>query len=371
MKVEKEGYRVAVVGASSLLGKEIVTVLEERSFPVSRLVTFEADEEEAELPIVDLREGLHASVQDADVSEAELDFAFLATHPAAPESGAATGKPSFLRAAESFAVRGTEGRRTHCRVIDLTGEELSETAGESVGATPKKVVSIPFLDRRFPAHQTEPGVSSFYVSAHPAVIVISSLLLRLAARFPLKSAVAQLFTSASEIGSRGIEELQKQTVNLLSFQKIPRQIFGAQLAFNLLPRLGRVEHTELTNLEARARQQLRQYLGNRVPLPALRLFQVPVFYSLALSLYVETTTPVPPEAAGAALQGERIRLRRLSQEAPSQLEVTGSSDILIDCVTSDAEHPTGIWVWAVADNVRLAAVNAVEIAESLRERVRP
>ncbi len=364
MKPQRAGYCVAVAGASSLLGKELVTVLAERHFPLSRLVTFEMDEEEPDLPIIDLREGSHATVQVQDVTEAEVDFAFLA--------GRSPRLPSFLNSAGNPPSTGAGGQVPQCYVIDLAcdprGEELSLREDGSRGETLRTPVSIPFLDRQFPSSVGRPE-SRFCVAAHPPVIMISTLLLRLAARFPLKTAVAQVFSSASESGSRGIEELQKQTVNLLSFQKIPRQIFGAQLAFNLLPRLGRGGSGNLAGLEHSLRQQLRQYLGGRVPLPALRIFQVPVFYSLALSLYVETLEPLLAEQVGAALQGERIHLRRLSQDAPSQVETTGSGDILVDSVACDATHPTGIWIWAVADNVRLAALNAVEIAESVRDRV--
>lgn len=363
MKSQKAGYRVAVVGAGSLLGKELVTVLEEQSFPVSRLVTFEADEEEPELPIIDLREDSQASVTAQEVSEGELDFAFLSAHLRRP--------PSFL--SSIGRLRGA-GPGAQCFVIDLTGEAFGEglreePAGERSEPVRSKV-SVPFLDRRYPSGEAAPGESPLLISAHPAAIVISGLLLRLAARFPLKSTVAQVFGSVSEVGSRGIEELQKQTVSLLSFQKIPRQVFGAQLAFNLLSRLGKTGSGELIALETRLRRQLRQYLGQRVPLPALRIFQAPVFYSLGVSLYVETVEPAEPEAAAAALAGERIRVRRSSQDAPTQVEVTGSGDILVDNITIDADHPRGIWLWAVADNLRLAALNAVEIAQSLRPRVR-
>jgi aspartate-semialdehyde dehydrogenase len=195
------------------------------------------------------------------------------------------------------------------------------------------------------------------------------LLLRLAARFPLKSAVANIFSPVSEIGSRGIEELQKQTVNLLSFQKIPRQIFGAQLAFNLLSRPGGTGGSELLGLENHLRKQIKDYLQGGVPLPALRLFQVPVFYSLAVSLFLETSQPVAPEKAGEALQGGRVQVRRRSQDSPSPVEVAGSVKILVDSVAADPDHPTGLWIWAVADNLRLAAVNAVEVAESLCHRI--
>jgi aspartate-semialdehyde dehydrogenase len=362
MKPGKEGYRIAVVGASSLLGKELIAVLEEEKFPVARLVTFDTDEDEPEIPIIDLREASETPVEDHEVSEAELDFAFLAAR--------SRQLPAFMR---SWHERRGAAR---CLVIDLVGEGLGAEPSGTSGDVPGGVVpaahqvQVPFLDRRFPAGAPESAAAVIHVSAHPAVIVISALLLRLAARFPLRTAVAQVFGSASESGSRGIEELQKQTVNLLSFQKIPRKVFGAQLAFNLLSRLGRAGTGEIAALEARLRCQLREYLGERIPYPALRLLQVPVFYSLGVSLYVETAQPVAPEAAATALAGEHVRVRRSPQDAPTQVEVTGSGDILVDSISADATHPTGLWLWAVADNLRLAATNAVVLAASLRERAR-
>ena len=355
MKPGQEGYRVAVVGASSLLGKELLGVLEERQFPVSRLVTFDSEEDEPELPIIDLRAASQTAVADADINEAELDFAFLTARP---------GKsPAFLQA----CLERKEAAR--CQIIDLIGEGW-EVSTENPSGFPPQQVYVPFLDRRFPAVGAGLTPGAVHLSAHPAVIVISSLLLRLAARCALKTAVAQVFASASDSGSRGIEELQKQTVNLLSFQKTPRQIFGAQLAFNLLSRLGRGGTGEVSSLEARLQRQLRDYLSERVPLPALRMFQAPVFYSLAVSLYVETVDQVAPEAAAAALAGERIQVRGARQDAPTQVEVTGSSDILVDKVAADSAHPTGLWLWAVADNLRLSAANAVELAACLLERAR-
>jgi aspartate-semialdehyde dehydrogenase len=94
-----------------------------------------------------------------------------------------------------------------------------------------------------------------------------------------------------------------------------------------------------------------------------------VFYSLGVSLFVETVEPEGADKAGEALQGKRIQMRRRSQDSPTQVEAAGSENILVDSVTTDPDHPTGLWIWAVADNLRLAALNAVEVAESLRHRV--
>jgi aspartate-semialdehyde dehydrogenase len=357
MKTSQQGYRIAVVGASSLLGKELLNVLEEHHFPFSRLVTFSDEENEPELPILDLREGSKTAVLDEQVTASELDFTFIAAR--------SRQMPSFLNPTQASGQGRPEGF-----IIDLSLAAPGEEAAEPQIPLPRKVASVPFLDRCFPlGEKEEGGESRVYVSARPATIVISTLLLRLAARFPLKSAVANIFTSVSEIGSHGIEELQKQTVSLLSFQKIPRKIFGAQLAFNLLSRPGGTGGSELRALEDRLRKQLKEYLQGRVPLPALRLFQVPVFYSLAVSLFIETGQPVAAEKAGEALQGERIQLRRRSQDSPTQVEVAGSDKILVDSVTADPDHPSGLWIWAVADNLRLAALNAVEVAQSLCPRI--
>jgi aspartate-semialdehyde dehydrogenase len=321
------------------------------------LLTFEVEDGEPELPIIDLSAAAAGVVEDNQISDGELDFAFL--------SGRLRQLPSFL---SSWQEQGSAAR---CLVIDVVGEGLGACGDSPAGATGTgDLVGIPFLDSRYPVAGDHSAAGRIHVSAHPAVIVISSLLLRLAARFPLKTAVAQVFSPASESGSRGVEELQKQTVNILSFQKIPHQIFGAQLAFNLLSRLGRSGKGEMAALEMRLRRQLHQYLGDRVPRPAVRLLTVPVFYSVGVSLYVETTERITTEAATAALAGEHIKVRKPNLDAPTPVEVTGSSDILVDCISIDAEHPHGLWLWAVADNLHLAVTNAVELAASLREQAR-
>jgi aspartate-semialdehyde dehydrogenase len=342
MKSRQGSYRVAIVGAPSLLGKEVAAVLEERHFPISRLLRVAGDEDEPELPILDLQGDVESASGDEDLRSGDLDFVFVAAPP--------RDLPGFLR---GLTADGKPG----CVVIHLV--EGPKTAKAKVAAQ-----SIPFLDGK-PARRGGAGAATQIVSPHPATIVISTLLLRLAARFPIRSAVAQVFSPASEMGSRAIDELQKQTVNLLSFQKIPRAIFGGQLAFNVLPRLGRGGHGSLDGLEAQVRRQLTEYLKKRAPVPALHVTQTPVFHALACSLYVETAETVTPAEAAAALAGARVRLSRLTEDPPTQVDAAGSSDILVDAVTPDPAHPKGVWIWAAVDNIRLAAVNAVEIAESL------
>jgi len=357
MKPPGQGFQVGVVGSSSLLGQELARVLKERAFPVSRLLSFETDAEEPDLPILDLSASLDAEPAGGEVGATELDFLFLADRPRTSSE-----QLPLLGPALEAARLSASDRPAHCAVIDM-----ADALGESAGPAPAAISRIPFLERT--TQNAQPGAHArLFASIHPAAIALCALVLRLGARLPLKNAVAQIFSPVSEIGSRAIDELQKQTTSILSFQPYPQKTFGAQLAFNLLAHLGGKRDSDLTARECRIHNQVREYLAGRFPVPALKVTQVPVFYSLALSVYVETAQAVAPEAAEAALAGEHLRVRRRGEPAPSPVDAAGSGDILVDNIRRDPANPAGFWIWAVVDNIRLAAENAVEIAQSLTKR---
>lgn len=358
MRSGSPGYHVGLAGARSLVGQEVLRVLKERDFPVARLAVFEAEEDEPELPVVDLAGELGFAESREEVPPGGLDVLFLSAR-----ARSKAGEPSLLgRALQAAGLTGTATAPAEpaCPLID---------SADALGDVPGGTLSIPSLEAAVrPAGMT---ATKRFISPHPAAIVISSLLLRLAEEFQLKSCVAQVYFPASEMGPRAIEELQKQTVNLLTFQKIPRKIFGAQLAFNVLSRLPSKHALDVAELETRIRRQLHQYLSGRVPMPALQFCQVPVFYSLAFSLFVDLGEAATAEAVSSTLAGRHITMRRRSEASPSPVEAAGSGEILVDAVAIDPDHPGGCWIWAAVDNIRLAAENAVDIAESNLHRHLP
>ncbi len=347
----RPGYRVGLAGANSLMGQELLRLLKERDFPVAHLAMFEAEEGEPDLPLIDLSEDLGFAETREEIQPGDLDVLFLAAR-----ARSKTDESSLLgRAlkAAGLAEVSTPPRQPTCVVID---------SADALGDVPGGTLSIPSLEKagRFARMPT----TTHFASPHPATIVISALLLRLADRFQPKRCVAQVYIPASEMGPRAIEELQKQTVNLLSFQKIPQRVFGQQLAFNVLSRLPGKHASDVCELETRIRHQVRQYLCDRAPIPALQFCQVPVFYSLAFSVFVELGETPKAEAVSAALEGGPITVRRRNEAAPSPVEAAGSGEILVDAVTLDPDHLGGCWIWAAVDNIRLAAQNAADIAES-------
>ena len=99
---------------------------------------------------------------------------------------------------------------------------------------------------------------------------------------PVKRAVATVFEPASEHGQKGMDELHEQTVNLLSFQPLPKNIFDTQVAFNMVARYGEHSVPSLATVESRVLKHYKQIVGKDAPLPSLLLVQAPIFHGHAL-----------------------------------------------------------------------------------------
>ena len=101
----------------------------------------------------------------------------------------------------------------------------------------------------------------------------------------IRSAAATIFEPASEQGQRGMDELHQQTVNLLSFQTLPKDVFDTQVAFNMVARYGQNSKLSLDSLEQRVRRHYQKLAGTEAPLPALMVVQPPVFHGHGLAIF--------------------------------------------------------------------------------------
>jgi len=346
---DKPGLRVGLAGASSLLGQEILRVLRDRGFPVASISKFEAEAEDHDLPVLDLSGQIEFDEVDLGEEPGSLDLLFLAARPRSK-----AGEPGLLGRALAAAGLSTDSPGpTSCLVIDVA---------DALGDVPGRKLAIPSCENtgRSSSHA---ALATVFASPHPATIVLSKILMRLANQFTVKDCVAQIFFPASELGPRGIEELQKQTLGLLSFQKVSQKVFGAQLAFNVLSRLSGKHSAEMAGVESAIRRELREFLPAPISPPALRPCHAAVFYSLAFSIFVELGEEPGRDALTTALSGNGITVRQRNEAAPNPVEAAGSGEIILDAVTHDPDRPGGYWIWAAVDNIRLAAENAVDIAQ--------
>ena len=328
-------YRVAIVGAGSLKGKEVAEILDQRNFPSVDVKLLDDDESLGQLEAV---KDEVTFIQSVRASEFEhMDFTF-------------------------FASDGECTRRNWQQVMKAGSAivDLSYALEDEAGA----VVRAPWVERQLgqafiPGLQPEPAVV-----AHPVAVVLGLLLTRLHAAAPIKRVVATVFEPASEHGQKGMDELHEQTVNLLSFQPLPKKIFDVQVAFNMVARYGAESVPTLSSVAERVVKHYKKIVGDRAPLPSLQIAQAPVFHGHAFSLNVQFEKPMDAKQVSAALAGERVSVIAEGEEGPNNVTAAGQGDILVS-VTPDSADAQSVWLWAAADNFRVAAITAVEVAESM------
>jgi aspartate-semialdehyde dehydrogenase len=213
----------------------------------------------------------------------------------------------------------------------------------------------------------EAPAGAVHVIAHPAAIVLALFLTRVSTRFRARRWTAHIFEPASERGQRGLEELRKQTVSLLSFQQLPKRIFDAQAAFNLLARYGDEAPQTLESIELRIERHLTSLLGSRsaAPMPSIRLVQAPVFHGYSISLHAEFEERPDERALAEALSSPEVDVRLGDLEPPNNVGIAGQGGIAVGAISVDRNNPNGCWFWVVADNFRLVAENALAVTRSL------
>jgi aspartate-semialdehyde dehydrogenase len=203
------------------------------------------------------------------------------------------------------------------------------------------------------------------VVAHPVAIVLGLLLLRLQKVAQPRNVIATVFEPASERGRKGLDELHQQTVNLLSFQGLPKDVYDAQVAFNVLQRLGVAASESLQNTEKRIVDHFRKTVRDHVPVPSLVLLQASIFHGHAFSLYIDLEKPVAVGDLAQALAGEHVEIVRGAEEdAPSTVSAAGQDGVIVS-LRPDSQRETGVWLWAASDNLRVTALNAIGCAEQL------
>jgi aspartate-semialdehyde dehydrogenase len=209
-----------------------------------------------------------------------------------------------------------------------------------------------------------------FIIAHPAAIALAMLLRRLQMHDPIRRSVAQIFAPASEHGVGGVEELQQQTVSLLSFKSMPKKIFDAQLSFSLLARYGDEAPAPLEQSELRIERHLAALLelpgeGGGAPMPALRLTQAPVFHGYTFSVWVEFEGETDLEAIESGLACGGIEVLGREFEPPNNVGQAGHGGVAVGAISEDRNQPGSFWFWMAADNLRLAAENALAVARDL------
>jgi aspartate-semialdehyde dehydrogenase len=339
-------YRIAIVGAASIRGKQLNEALAESTFG------------SAEFALMDDQQALGQLEAVGD----EVTF----IQPITAES--------FIRIDFTFFAGSAELTRRHWQAAQRAGSSIVDLSGALEGE-PGVLVCAPWLQEAM-GEAAVAGAPNLHtpavVSAHPAALVLALLLERLQRAGAIRQVSATVMEPASEYGKAALDELHQQTVTLLSFQSIPLEIYDVQVAFNTVAAFGEAAKVSLAESEARIRRHYALLSGGRLPQLSLQLIHVPVFHGHTFSIAVEYERQVTLEQIETTLSGPHVEVILGDADAPGNLNSIGDQDVSVRVRLDEAgmSQSRRLWLWASADNLELSALNAVECAQELR-KLRP
>lgn len=332
---KKTKYKVAVAGATGVVGREIVEILEERNFPVSELVLLASEGSEGE----------------------RLDF---------------HGRSVVVRRLTKDSFAG----------VDLAF--FSAGGNRSLEFAPSAVKAGAIVIDNSSAFRMDPGVplvvpevNASAIAGHRGIIanpncstiamVVALKPIHDAAR--IKRIVVTTFQSVSGTGKRAMDELAQQTVSLLNFREVETDVYPHQIAFNCLPHIDAFLENGYTKEEMKMVNETRKILEDdsiRVTATAVR---VPVFRCHSESLNIETERKISANEARAVLSaapGLIVYDDPGKNLYPLAIDTAGKDETYVGRIREDDSVQNGLNIWIVSDNVRKgAALNAVQIAEEL------
>lgn len=325
---------VAIVGGGSLLGREVRDLLS--NLPVhTKLVG--ADRADAGTLTEDAGEPVIITELDAE-NLAGARVVILA------------GSPESSRRAVEIISKLEHGPV----VVDMT---------YSLEERPDAFLRAPAVEPAMYA----PPLAGEQVIAHPAAIALALFLGRLREIATVRRSVAHIFEPASERGLSGVDELEKQTISLLTFKSLPKRVFDEQIGFNMLARYGAEAPESLETVEVRIERHLATLLSlhERVEMPSLRVIQAPVFHGYSVSIWAEFEENPGVAELESRLASVNVDVRNEDLDPPNIVGIAGQSGIAVGAIAADRNNPRACWFWVVGDNIRIMADNAVAVARSL------
>ena len=323
-------FRIAIAGAATLRGKELADAMGESVFAGANIALLDDDSAIGRLEAVG-DEVSFVRALNADAFERQ-DFVF------------------FAGPREQTAQFWRDALEAGATVIDLSNALEPDEA----------MTMMPWQE--FPP---EPRLDTQVVAVgHPVAQVLALVAQRAAALGPVEFLSATVLEPSSQQDRVGMDELHQQTVKLLSFQPLPKEIYDAQAAFNVLTATGADAKADLARTE---RLILSQYAGAGVLAPLLlQIAQAPVFHGYVVAAHLRMAAPHTLAAVEAALEGPHVEMA--AEEWPSNLAISGQSDLLMKVRGGTADSGSGrdFRVWIAADNLRLAALTAIDAAAAMR-----
>jgi len=331
-------FNVAVVGATGAVGETMMSILEERDFPVDNLY-----------PLASKRsEGKRVSFKGKSLVIGDLDkFDFSKVQIGLFSPGASVSAIYAPRAAEAG-----------CVVVDNTSQFRRDK-------------DIPLI-----VPEVNPHALAQYKSRNIIANPNCSTIQMLVALKPIYDAVGierinvATYQAVSGTGKNAIEELAGQTAALLNVKPIEPKVYPKQIAFNVLPQIDVFMENGYTKEEMKMVWETQKIFEDESILVNPTTVRVPVFYGHSEAVHIETREKISAEQASELLKnapGVVLMDKREDGGYPTAVsDGAGKDPVFVGRVREDISHPRGLNMWVVSDNIRKgAALNSIQIAELL------
>lgn len=335
--MKKERYNVAVVGATGAVGQEMISILQERNFPIGELTALASERSHGkEIEF----NGSKFQVYKLDkTSFKDIDIALFS-------AGASRSREFAPIAVEAGAV-----------VIDNSSAFRME---EDVPLV------IPEINPHRIADYTKRGIIA-NPNCTTAVAIMALKPIHDIAK--IKRVVAASYQAVSGAGAQAMEELRIQTKAIMEGKPFDSSIFPHQIAFNLLPHIDTFLENGYTKEEMKLHNETRKILEDDSMQLTATTVRVPVFRAHSVAMNIETERKITVSEARTALKnfpGVRVVDEPQNLRYPMPIEAAGRDECLVGRIREDYTVPSGISLWVVGDQLRKgAALNAVQIAEVL------
>jgi len=334
----KANYNVAVVGATGAVGRVMLSILEERKFPVGKLVPL-ASARSAGKQVEFAGEKITIQELKADSFEG-VDIAL-------------------------FSARGSISRefcpiaaKAGCVVIDNSSAFRMEK-------------DIPLVVPEVNPHAIgeSPGIIA---NPNCSTIQMVVALKPIHDRYKIKRVVVSTYQSVSGSGQSAIEELKAQSSQALNDQPVTKDVYPHQIAFNCLPHIDTFLDSGYTKEEMKMVNETRKILEDDAIQVSPTTVRVPVFYAHSEAVNVETEQTIDVKELKKILSkspGVRLVDAPGKGEYPLAVDAAGRDEVMVGRIRADLDNPRAVNLWIVSDNLRKgAALNAIQIAEVLIRR---
>ena len=335
--MKKSKYNVAVVGATGVVGQEMIRILEQRNFPVDKIKLLASERSVGQF----------------------LEYKGKAekVHLLSEETFEGIDIGLFSPGASVSAVYAPKAGKAGCVVIDNTSQFRMD---------PDVPLVVPEVNPKAIAEYKKRNIIA---NPNCSTIQMVVALKPIHDAVKIKRIVVSTYQAVSGAGREAMDELSNQVLAIYGHKGVEKNVFPYQIAFNCIPQIDVFLDNGYTKEEMKMVNETRKIMADDSIKITATTVRVPVFNSHSEAVNIETEKKITAKEVKQLLSkapGVKVVDNAKNKLYPMPLDASEMDEVFVGRIREDESIPNGINMWIVSDNLRKgAALNAVQIAEIL------